>query len=117
MSQQIKHDDFSVDKTNLYREETITDFKIATIKILTPILIDGSDDTSRSKRYFGETQMMSPEGPIPVRAMIPATTHEEAMDEFPNVMEKALQDLVEQVKQMKNKGQQGGAKSKVIPGR
>lgn len=116
MSQQIKHDDFSVDKKNLYREETITDFKIATIKILTPIHMDGSEDTSRSKRFFGETQMVSPEGPIPVRAMIPATTYEEAMDEFPKVMEKALHDLVEQVKQMKNQGAPGGARSKIIPG-
>lgn len=117
MNDQIKHDDFTVDKSNLYREETITDFKIATIKILSPINVDGTEDSSRSKRYFGETQMMSPEGPIPVRAMIPATTHEEAMDEFPKVMEKALAELVEKVKQMQNQAQMGGNKSKIIPGR
>ncbi|SLM29617.1 putative cytoplasmic protein [Desulfamplus magnetovallimortis] len=116
MSEKIMHDDFSVDKKNLYREETITDFKIATIKILSPINIDGTEDTSRSKRYFGETQMMSPEGPIPVRAMIPATSYEEAMDAFPVVMEKALADLVEQVKAMRNQ-ENMGSRSKIIPGR
>lgn len=116
MANGIKHDDFTVDKANLYREETITDFKIATLKILNPINIDGTPDDSRTKRYFGETQMVSPEGPIPVRSMLPATSLEEAMDAFPKAMEKALASLVEQVKQMKNKPQPGGGKSRIIPG-
>ena len=34
MSDQIKHDDFTVNKDNLYREVSITDLHIATIKIL-----------------------------------------------------------------------------------
>ncbi|WDP92294.1 MAG: cytoplasmic protein [Desulfobacter sp.] len=117
MSDEIKHDDFTVDKTNLYREETITDFKIATLKVLCPIHIDGTDDESRTRRYFGETQMVSPEGPIPVRSMLPATSLEEAVDAFPKAMEKALASLVEQVKQMQNKSKAGpGPKSRIIPG-
>jgi len=117
MNSQIKHDDFTVDKNNLYREESITDFKIATIKILYPIKSDGTSDESRTKRYFGETQMMSPEGPIPVRAMLAATTNEEAMDAFPVAMEKALAELVERVKQMQNQHKEMGNKSRIIPGR
>lgn len=116
MSEPIKHDDFTVDKNNLYREESITDLKIATIKILHPIKADGSDDETRTKRYFGETQMVSPEGPIPVRAILPATTNEEAFDVFPDSMEKALASLVERVKNMQ-KDQQRGNRSKIIPGR
>ena len=112
---EIKHDDFTVDKTNLYREETITDFKIASLKILCPINIDGTDDESRSKRYFGETQMISPEGPVPVRSMLPATNLEEAIDAFPKAMEKALASLVEQVKQMQSKPNAGRG-SRVIKG-
>ncbi len=115
MTDEIKHDDFSVDKANLYREETYTDFKIATLKVLCPIHPDGTDDDSRSKRYFGETQMISPEGPIPVRSMLSANSLDEAMDAFPAAMEKALAALVEQVKQMKNKSA-GSPKSKIIPG-
>ncbi len=116
MNDQIKHDDFTVDKNNLYREETLTDFKIATIKVLCPIKLDGSDDETRTKRYFGETQMVSPEGPIPVRSMLSATTLEEAIDGFPAAMEKALASLVEKVKQMQNQAKMGN-KSKIIPGR
>ena len=116
MGDQIKHDDFTVDKNNLYREETITDFKIATLKVLCPIHIDGTTDETRSKRYFGETQMVSPEGPIPVRSMLSATSLEEAVDAFPGAMEKALASLVEQVKQMQSKSKAGN-KSRIIPGR
>lgn len=114
---EIKHDDFTVDTANLYREETITDFKIATIKVLCPIHLDGTPDESRTKRYFGETQMVSPEGPIPVRSMLPATSLEEAAQAFPKAMEKALASLVEQVKQMQSKSKSGpGPKSRIIPG-
>ncbi len=116
MNDQIKHDDFTVDKKNLYREETFTDFKIATIKVLCPIHIDGTLDESRTKRYFGETQMVSPEGPIPVRSMLSATSLEEAADVFPAAMEKALASLVEKVKQMQAQAKMGN-KSKIIPGR
>ncbi len=116
MNDQIKHDDFTVDKKNLYREETLTDFKIATIKVLCPVNLDGTDDETRTKRYFGETQMVSPEGPIPVRSMLSATSLEEAIDEFPAAMEKALASLVEKVKQMQNQAKMGN-KSKIIPGR
>ncbi len=117
MNSQIKHDDFTVDKNNLYREESITDFKIATIKILHPIKPDGSNDDTRTRRYFGETQMMSPEGPIPVRAVLGATTIEEAMDAFPVAMEKALEDLVKRVQQMQNQHKEMANKSRIIPGR
>jgi hypothetical protein len=116
MAEKIQHDDFTVDKGNLYREETVTDFKIATIKVLHPIRIDGSDDETRSRRYFGETQMVSPEGPVPVRSMLSATTLEEAADAFPAAMEKALASLVDQVKQMQANAK-NNRKSKVIPGR
>ncbi|MBF0413973.1 MAG: cytoplasmic protein [Desulfamplus sp.] len=117
MSSPIKHDDFTVDQNNLYREESITDFKIATIKILYPVKPDGTNDESRTRRYFGETQMMSPEGPIPVRAVLAATTIEEAMNDFPVAMEKALQELVKRVQQMQNQHKEMSNKSKIIPGR
>ena len=35
---------FTVDKSNLYREESVTDLKIANIQRLTPVHLDGSED-------------------------------------------------------------------------
>ena len=57
----------TVDINNLYREESYTDMKVATIRCLIPITADGSDDASRPRVYVGQTQLMSQAGPVPDR--------------------------------------------------
>ena len=54
-----------VDKSNLYREESFTDLKVATIRRLSPIKEDGSPDTSRPQLFTGETTLMSGTRPPP----------------------------------------------------
>ena len=54
--------DFSVDKDNLYRQEVITDFKVASIVKFIPIKPDGSEDNSRAAIFLGQTQLMLPQG-------------------------------------------------------
>ena len=92
--------DFKVDKANLYREESITDLKIATIRCLTPLKLDGSKDESRQNIYVGHTQLMSPQGPIPLQVRLNAATLEEAIDRFPAAMENEMARMLEQVKKM-----------------
>ena len=41
-------DQVEVDVANLYREETVTDLRVATLRCLTPIKPDGSEDASRA---------------------------------------------------------------------
>ena len=43
--------DIQVDRDNLYREEVYTDLKIASIRVLTPVKVDGQIDTSRAVLY------------------------------------------------------------------
>ncbi len=104
--------DFKVDKTNLYREISITDLKIANIRQLTPVNIDGSDDTSRKTIFIGNTQLGTPQGPIPMQAVLEATSIEEAMDLFPKAMELETQKVVENFKRME--AQQKKEKSNII---
>ena len=92
--------DFMVNKENLYREENITDLKTASIKCLTPVKPDGTADESRQKIYVGHTQLMSPQGPIPLQARLNAATLEEAMERFPAAMETEMAQMIEQVKKM-----------------
>src|SRR5205085_6636596 len=47
MSETIKLDELKVDAANLYREEVFSDLRVATIRRLTPIKIDGTNDDSR----------------------------------------------------------------------
>ena len=87
--------EFKVDTENLYREESVTDLKVASIRVLIPIHPDGRDELDRDRVYVGSTQLMSPEGPIPLQAPLPAETLEEAMAVFPEAMRRALNDMVE----------------------
>ena len=103
---------FQVDKTNLYREISITDLKIANIRQLIPMNVDGTDDTSRETIFIGNTQLGTPQGPIPMQAKLEATTMEEAMDLFPQAMELETQKVIENFKRME--AQQKKEKSNII---
>ena len=111
--------DFSIDKTNLYREESITDLKVASIRKLIPIKPDGSDDEKRTAVFVGHTQLMSPEGPVPIHAPLNAKNLDEAMEVFPGAMQQALAEMIEKIKQMQQqeKRQQRDDSRIIVPGR
>jgi hypothetical protein len=106
-------DDISVDATNLYREEIFTDLKVATIRRLTPISPDGSDDTARPVIYVGQTTLLSQAGPVPVQCPIEAVSLEEAMNGFPEAVNQAVERMVEEAREM----QRQEASRIVVPGR
>jgi hypothetical protein len=95
-----------VDRNNLYREDSVTDIKVAAIRRLTPIKADGSDDDSRDPMFMGQTQLMSPSGPILLQSMLEARTLEEALDKFPAAMQKEVDKAMVQAE----KDQQGKRK-------
>ncbi len=108
--------DFTVDKDNLYKESSITDLKVGAIRMLSPITSGGEPDTERDTVFIGHTQLMSPEGPIPLQARLDAKNLEEAMQVFPAEMEKAMVQMQEQVRQYQQ--EQSREKSNIItPGR
>jgi hypothetical protein len=114
--------DVKVDKSNLYKEESFTDLKVATIRRLSPIREDGSPDTTRPVLFTGETTLMSDRGPLPIQAPIEAKDLNEAMDKFPEAVQGAVERLVEQAREMQRQqmsrivvpGQGGGGGG--IPG-
>jgi hypothetical protein len=113
-----------VDKSNLYREESFTDLKVATIRRLSPIKEDGSPDSSRPTLFTGETTLMSDRGPLPIQAPIEAKDLNEAMDRFPEAVQAAVERLIEQAKEMQRQqmsrievpGQGGGLPGGGMPG-
>lgn len=107
---------FEVDRKNLYREESLTDLRVAVIRKLIPVNPDGSDDKTRASIFVGHTQVMSPEGPIPLQAELAAANLEDAMSAFPGAMEQAMNEMIEHFKQMQREQQQ--QESRIItPGR
>lgn len=104
--------EIQVDKANLYREETFTDLRVATIRRLTPILADGTQDSSRKVIYAGETQLMSAAGLLPIQCNIEAESFEDALDQFPEAVNKAVEKVIEEAKEM----QRREASRIVVPG-
>jgi hypothetical protein len=111
--------DFTVDKGNLYREESISDLKVASIRRLVPIHPDGSDDASRSAIFIGHTQIMTPEGPLPLQGRLPANNLSEAYEAFPDAMQQALSEMIDQIQKMQRKEQEKKIDESriIVPGR
>jgi hypothetical protein len=97
----LKLDKLEVDKNNLYREEIFTDLRVATIRRLIPIKIDGTDDTARDPLYSAETQILTPQGPLPIQVPIDAKTLEEAIAKFSGAVQQGVERLVEEARQMR----------------
>ncbi len=117
--EQIQNINFSIDKNDLFREESITDLKVGSIRRLIPIKPDGTQDTARDEVFIGHTQLMSPEGPLPIQSELEAKTLGEAIDVFPATMKQALTEMIEQIQQLQRQRQaQERDKSRIIvPGR
>ena len=104
--------DIQLDAGNLYREENITDLKVGSIRILTPIKEDGTPDDDRRALYMGQTQLVSQMGPLPVTCEIDADSLKEAVEKFPDAIKVAVERMVEEVKEM----QREQASQIVVPG-
>ncbi len=104
--------EIAVDVENLYREETFTDLRAATLQRLTPIRRDGSPDESREVLYIGQTQLLSQAGPVPVSCPIAATSLAEAMEQFPEAIKQAVERLIEEAREI----QRQEASRIVVPG-
>lgn len=109
--------DFSVNKKNLYREDSITDLNVASIRRLIPVHIDGSEDKSRTPVFVGHTQLMSPRGPIPIHARLMANNLEEAIDRFPQAMSQALDEMMENIMKLQEEEQKKNDSRIIVPGR
>jgi len=94
--------DIKIDPNNLYREESFTDLTFATIRRLTPVKIDGSVDESREAIFTGMTQLMSPNGPIPVQCLIEGVKNlSEAAAKLPEAIEKTVQAMIAEAEEMR----------------
>lgn len=105
--------DIKINVDNLYREEAFTDLTFATIRRLSPVKLDGSPDEGREPIFTGMTQLMSPNGPIPVQCLIEgAKTLSEAAEKLPAAIEKTVQAMIAEAEEMRREE----ASKIVIPG-
>ena len=92
--------DIQLDVSNLYREESYTDLKVGSLRRLTPVTEDGEQDSTRPVLFMGQAQLMSQMGPLPVSCEIDAEGLNEALQKFPAAIKKAVDQMIEEVKEM-----------------
>lgn len=111
--------DFTVDTASLYREESITDLKVASIRRMVPVTAEGADDPSRTPIFLGHTQILTPQGPLPLQARLMANNLDEAIQAFPAAMEQEMSKMVAQLRQMQEAEQQKQKDDSriIVPGR
>lgn len=107
----INTSDLRIDSNQLYLEEVFTDRRIGTIRRLTPVKSDGSTDPAREVLYVGQGQIMTPLGTIPLSFEIDADTLEAATEKFPEGMKKAVDETMEEMKELRRQA----ASSIVVP--
>ena len=71
-----------MDPTSLYREDVITDRRVGTLRVMTPIKTDGSPDPGRPVVYVGEAQLLTQAGLLPLVFEIDATSLADAIEKF-----------------------------------
>ena len=93
--------DPKMDAASLYREEIVTDRKVGTIRMLTPIKKDGAADSSRAVVYIGEAQLMTNVGTLPINFELEAQTLDEAVGKFADAAKEAVERTMKDLQEMR----------------
>ncbi len=107
-----KMPEITMDANNLYREEVFTDQKVGSIRILTPVLETGEKDAARKIEYYGQTQVLTPAGALPLNFEIEADNLKDAIGKFAEGAKEAMEKTMEEIKEYRRQQ----ASSIVMPG-
>ncbi len=100
-----------MDANDLWREDTYTDRKVGTIRVVTPVKSDGSVDPTRQAVYVGQAQIMTPAGVLPLSFEIAAKNLAEACNGFSDAAKVAFDETMQELQEMRRQQ----ASSIVIP--
>ena len=111
-NQRSEKPEAKMDADNLYREEVITDRRVGTLRMMTPIKPDGSVDTKREALFVGEAQIMTNAGPLPINFEIEATNLADAVAQFGEFAKEGIERTVRELQELRRQQ----ASSIVVPG-
>jgi hypothetical protein len=100
-----------MDPNDLWREETFTDRKVGTIRVMSPVKSDGSPDPGRHASFVGQAQVMTPAGVLPLSFEIEAKNLVEACAGFSDGAKVAFEETMKELQEMRRQQ----ASSIVIP--
>src|SRR5512134_1684454 len=95
----------------LYREDVYTDQRVGTVRRLTPVKADGSDDPARPLLFIGQATVMTPMGSLPLSFELEAASLAEAVAQFGPAAQQAIEEAARELQEMRRQA----ASSIVIP--
>lgn len=104
--------DIEMNAADLYLEESFTDRRVGALQRLTPVDASGERDASRTVRWLGQTQVLTPAGPLPLSFEIEAGSLEDAIAGFGDAARQALDSTMERLEAMRR----DQASSLIVPG-
>ena len=105
-------DEMKMDPDALWREETFTDQKVGTIRVMTPVTRDGGPDATRKVQYVGQASIYTPAGALPISFDLEGPSLSDACRQFADAASKAVEETMEQLREMRRQQ----ASSIVVPG-
>jgi len=95
----------------LYREETYTDRRIGSIRVLTPTTPTGETDSRRPVLYQGHTQLMTAMGALPLNFDIEADSLAQAVEMFSDAANAAVEATLKELQELRREA----ASSIIVP--
>jgi hypothetical protein len=95
----------------LYREDVYSDQRVGTIRRMTPVKSDGSDDPARPLVFVGQATVMTPMGSLPLSFELPAGTLAEAVAQFGPAAQQAIEEAARELQELRRQA----SSSIVIP--
>ncbi|MCG5030301.1 hypothetical protein MAF45_02365 [Mesosutterella sp. OilRF-GAM-744-9] len=90
-----------MDAGNLFEEKIISDRKVGTIRVLTPVKADGTADASRTPVFMGEVQIMTHMGALPISFEIKAGTLAEAVASYGEAAKQGVEDTLKRLEDLR----------------
>ena len=113
MSSRLEDMDPAMDGASLYREDVFTDRKVGTIRVLTPVQVNGSPDLGRKILYVGEAQLLTTAGALPLTFEIDAKSLEEAVSGYAAAAKVEFEHAVQELQELRRQA----SSSIIVPDR
>lgn len=104
--------DINIDETSLVKETVYSDQKVGSVRVLTPVTLSGEVDKSRKITYFGQTQVMTPGGAIPLNFELLADNLAAAFSAFGDAAKESMDQTMREIQEY----QREQASKIVVPG-
>ena len=111
MNASQRDNDIQMNAAGMYREDVFTDNAVGSLRRLTPVTADGTDDRTRATLFVGSTQVLTNAGPLPLSFEIPGASMSEAIANFGVAAREAFQRTLEELREL----QREQASSIVVP--